>query len=165
MTKTTQPIVTLERNRGATVDISNTRKNVIALLKENNVKAVDGDSYPVSVSEVNGGYYSNTLQYRVYFRVDFKSVNFVQSDKNGQIDITKLVTKATEYFQEEQNNIDRRNNKEIADNRRVELAASLSEQLKGTGFVVLHSRWGVFQIVKDVTEENVMEEVRKLIIV
>lgn len=170
--KNKQPVVLGTWNTGHTDSIERflvkekeTRENIEKLLKENGVPKLIrsyGGDYPIAVSEVGQGYYSNSKKYRVYFVVHYRKVSFIQSDKEGNINIDRLIEKTREIVKEEQRRIDRENLGDIQDNEDRLLMITLNKKLVEKGFEVRKGRLG-FEFVKR-CEREYLKEVTALLL-
>jgi hypothetical protein len=161
-----QPLVLRTFRRGFTdhsgfsVDEIATEKNCVTLLEKSEVKKI-GNYYPISISSV-GGRYENSKQYRVYFSEDFQKKAFIQSDKEGNIDIEKLITKTTEYVEIGQNRVDKKNAKEKQEKADDAYCDRLNKKLLRTGFKVTNSGSG-FEITKFVFRAEIDSVVASLL--
>ncbi len=117
------------------------RKGVTKPIYINQYDNKDGEvetleNYPIEVKVVDGYYNSDSRTYRVYVKEGWKTKRFVQSSKDGVLNLAKLLALVTDMV-EENNAKERRDweSQRKAENLE-ERAEKINKQLKGTGFKI-----------------------------
>lgn len=174
-----QPVVFKSFKRGQIgidtkcVDDRATQDAINALLKTAKVvmpishyegKITRDSSYPVNVTVIES--YGDRKQYRVYIGTWLKKDTFVQSDKEGNINIEKLVAKVTEYITNNNRAERRQKTHYFAKNEAKARLEGINKKLKGTGFRLELNR-GSYEVKKeggyDFYESDLDEVVAKLL--
>jgi len=151
-----------------------THDAITKLLKKNGVKGVvshytDDEtgkkysaSYYISVTRIDS--YGDGMQYRVYFGLNSNGrQTFIASDKEGNIEIKKLVAKVKERFEDDQRYENRQEEKSNREKKEKSLAEKLTKKLEGTGFKV-EKDWAGFEVVADIYDQEELEAmVEKLV--
>lgn len=93
------------------------------------------EDYPIELKVVGDSYYSKgSKQYRVYVKEGYKTIRFVQSSKDGVLNMDKLVALVTEMV-EDNNAKEERDWKAEQDRKSFDsLVADANKKLKGSGF-------------------------------
>lgn len=126
------------------------RKKIVRPIYINSWKAdkkvVEDTDYAIAVSVVDGYYSSNSRQFRVYVKEGYAQKRFVQSSKEGVLNMEKLLALVVEITESE----NRRYNHEwesahVQKNFETRMK-ECNKALKGTGFRLENNYHGSFKI-------------------